>query len=375
MKSFFRILQKTIYKTDKLLLSVAFLISCLSITLLLGLEQSEFIGGRTVQVQMIAIGLGLIGAMVSTIFDPETLARMWKIYMPPVLFLMVLTFFIGTQREGSANQSWLVIANVSVQPSEFLKIAFILTFALHLSKVREELNTPKNLILLALHGGFPVFLVLLQKDDGVALIMASIILIMLFVAGISKKLIFAGLSSLVVLVPILWFNVLSEFQKQRFLVIWDKTLDPQGIAYQQLRGLTALGSGQIFGNGIFQDQHLYVPENYNDFIFTFLGESLGFVGCVCFLIALTILCMRILQTAMKARDYLGKYICVGVFAMIVVQAIVNISMCLMVMPVIGITLPLLSAGGSSVLSTYAGLGIVMCVYADNHRNMFSDSQH
>ena len=375
MKNSIRMLQKTIYRTDKFLLGIAVLLSGLSVTLLLGIAQMGIIGTRTVWVQVVAITLGICGAMVATIFDPETLVRMWKIYMPPTLFLMALTFFIGSKREGSTNQSWLKIAGVSIQPSEFLKIAFILSFALHLSKVREEINTPKHLFLLCVHGAFPVALVLLQKDDGVALIMASIIVVMLFVAGVNKKLIITGIAGVVVLIPIVWFGVLSEFQKQRFLVVWDKNPDPLGIAYQQLRGLTALGSGQLFGNGIFQDQHVYVPENYNDFIFTFLGESLGFVGCVCFLIVFSILCGRILQTAIQARSYVGKYICTGVFAMIVVQGVVNISMCLMIMPVIGVTLPLMSAGGSSVLATYAGLGIVMCVYADNHRNMFSDSKH
>lgn len=240
--------------------------------------------------QAFASLLGVIGALIISAFDPETLARLWRLYLPPAVLLMIYTQFFGVERPGSNNRSWLDLGITTVQPSEFLKVAAILSLAWHLSKVEEDLNRPRNLIPVLAHAALPVLLVVMQKDDGVALIMAAIVASMLFMAGLSRKLILAGIASLVALVPVVWFGVLSDFQRNRFLVVWNPELDPLGIAYQQLRGLTAMGSGQIFGNGIFSENHVYVPENYNDFIFTFLGESLGFVGCFLEILAFAPIC-------------------------------------------------------------------------------------
>lgn len=372
MKYLFNAIGRVFVNADKLLLTLVLGISALSVVLLTGLATAGFVQWRSVQIQMIAAGLGVMGALFASAFDPDDLARLWRLYLPPILLLMVLTYFFGIQRAGSDNVSWLDLGFMTVQPSEFLKIGFILSFAYHLGKVHEDINKPSVLLPVLLHGSAPVLLVLMQGDDGVTMIMAFIICAMLFAAGLSRKLILSGLAAVVVGLPVLWFNVLSNFQRQRFLVVWNRDLDPQGLAYQQLRGLTALGSGQLFGIGIFAENHTYVPENYNDFIFTFLGESLGFVGCFLLLLALAVICGRMLQTAVLSKSYTGKYICVGVFAMFAIQTIVNISMCLMIMPVIGVTLPLMSAGGSSVLSAYAGVGLVLSVYSANNKNMFSN---
>ncbi len=374
MKFVIRIIKKAYYRTDKILLLTALTISSLSILLLLGLTDAGFVSSsRTVLVQGIAVAAGAFGAIVLTFFSSETLAKLWRLYVPLVVVLMLATLVIGSGREGSNDQSWIVFAGVSVQPSEFLKLAFILSFSLHLSAVKDEMNTIKNLFFLGLHAAVPIGLILLQSDEGVALIMASIILIMLLVGGLALKWIITMVVASLVIIPSVWFFVLSDFQRDRFMIVFDPSLDPtgQGISYQQVNGLTALGSGQMFGNGIFYDDHVYVPDNYNDFIFTFLGESLGFVGCIFFLMLILILCARIMTLAFKADKQLNKLICVGVTAMIIVQTTVNIGMCLMITPVIGVTLPLLSAGGSSVLSTYLALGLVMCAAVDNNKNMFS----
>ena len=171
-------------------------------------------------------------------------------------------------------------------------------------------------------------------------------------------------------VPVVWFQLLSDFQRERILSLFDPQQFAETTAMQQLEGLDSLGSGQIFGIGLFAENHNYVPEMYNDFIFTFIGESFGFVGCVAVVAALSIICGRILWTGAVSRSYVGKYICTGVFAMLAFQIIVNIGMCLMVLPVIGVTLPLLSYGGTSVLSVYLSLGLAMLVYGGNKKNMF-----
>ncbi len=372
MKKIGKFIGRFLQNTDKLIWVVALGLSTLSVLLLTGIYEAGYVQLRTVQVQAIAVGIGVAGAVIAAQFDPEDLAGLWKLYVPPVALLMVMTYFMGTVREGSTNKSWLDLGFVSIQPSEFLKIAFILTFALHLSKVGDGLNEPRTLIPVLIHGAIPVGMVLIQRDAGVALIVVCILCAMLFAAGLAARYIAMAAGALVVAAPVLWFGVMSEYQKLRFLVLFDPEHDPLGITYQQNRGLTAIGSGQIFGIGIFNDNHIYVPENYNDFIFTFLGESLGFVGCFLTILALAVLCGRILHNGLRSHTQVGKFVCVGVFAMIAFQAVINIGMCLMVAPVIGITLPLLSGGGSSVLSVYAGLGLVLGVYADSNKNMFSN---
>lgn len=372
VKKLTAIIARVLINVDKLLLLVVLLVSGLGILLLAGLADAGFVGWGMMKTQAVAVAIGTAGALFTSAFDPDDLARLWKLYLPPIILLMVLTYFFGIGPEGSDNISWLELGPLSIQPSEFLKIGFIMSFAYHLGKVHDDLSNSKTMLLVLCHGALPVLLVLLQQDDGVTVIMAGIVCAMLFMAGFSKKLILAGVGALVIGLPVLWFGVLSDFQRQRFLVVFNPDMDPQGLAYQQLRGLTAMGSGQVFGNGIFTDSHIFVPKNHNDFIFTFLGESLGFVGCFLFIVALAIICGRMLQTGILSKSYTGKYICVGVFAMIALQAVINISMCLMIMPVIGITLPLMSAGGSSVVSTYAGVGLVLSVYSTNNKNMFSN---
>jgi len=226
--------------------------------------------------------------------------------------------------------------------------------------------------ILLLNAGIGVGAVMLQRDTGVALVMVAIVAAMLFVAGLSRKIILGAAAAAVVSVPIAWNYLLADFHKERILGIFHPQ-EFEDLAFQQLEGLDSLGSGQIFGIGLFAENHNYVPEIYNDFIFTFIGESLGFVGCMVVVAALSFLCMRILWTGAVSRSYVGKYICTGVFAMLAFQIIVNIGMCLMVLPVIGVTLPFLSYGGTSVLSVYISLGLVMMVNGANKKHMFATS--
>ena len=357
--------------TDKLSLSTAIAVSSLSVALLMGINAAGYCGERVVQVQIIAAGLGIVAACVVGSLDYDMLARFWKFYAPLVALVNLYTAFFGDTRPGTTNRSWLDLGITSVQPSEFLKITFIITFAYHLSRVKDTLNTPRTLLPVLAHGAAAVGIILLQKDVGVALIMAAIFLIMLFMAGLSKKLILAGVGAAVVMAPVVWTFFLTGYHRNRILALFYPDQYVLDEAHQQLQGLLSIGSGQIFGIGIFSDSHNYVPEIYNDFIFTFLGESMGFVGCFLLIAAYVVICGRILYTAIQCRDPLGRYICVGVFAMLASQIIVNVSMCLMLMPVIGVTLPLMSAGGSSVLTVYAGLGLALSVYASTNRNMFS----
>lgn len=358
--------------TDTLALVLALALSALSMVLLVGINRAGYVRGRVVLTQAVAVALGLVACTVLTLLDYDRLASFWKLYLPPVLALMALTYTsLGVDIQG--NKSWLNLFNLtSIQPSEFLKIAVILSFSYHLAQVRDSINKPRTLLPLLLHGFLPVGLIMLQKDWGVALVMFLIICGMLFIAGLSWKLVAAGLGALAAAAPLVWFFVLSDNRKSRFLALLDPMADPKGVIWQQLQGRIAMGSGQMFGIGLFSDAHRYVPEQYNDFIFTFLGESFGFMGCLAVIAAYAVLLARILHTARHAKDDLGKFLCVGVFTMLLAQIVINLGMCLMLLPVVGITLPLLSQGGSSVLGVYLALGLVFSVRYHGQRAMFTN---
>ena len=269
------------HRADHLSLTLALGLSALSVLCIYAIYVAGYCKDRPWQIQALATGLGFCAVVVMVgLFDYESLAGLWRFYYPLTAVVMIYTAFFGETRPGSDNRSWLDLGVTSIQPSEVWKLAFILTFAWHLAKVREDLNHPRVLIPVLLNAGVGVGVVLLQKDTGVALVLAAIVVAMLFVAGLSRKLILGAMGVGVDSVPVVWFRLLSDFQKERILSLFDPQQFVETTAMQQLEGLDSLGSGQVFGIGLFAENHNYVPEMYNDFIFTFIGESFGFVGCV-----------------------------------------------------------------------------------------------
>ena len=167
--------------------------------------------------------------------------------------------------------------------------------------------------------------------------------------------------------------ILNNFQKQRIAALYDPAIkDVQGFFYQQHRASVALASGGVGGKGIWSISHTYVPEMHNDFIFSYLGECFGFIGLLLLFITLLFLWIRIISIASKARDVLGKMICIGVFAMLAFQAVLNIGMNISLLPVIGNPLPFISCGGSSTLTSYFGIGLVLSVNMHSNKSMFRE---
>jgi rod shape determining protein RodA len=205
-----------------------------------------------------------------------------------------------------------------------------------------------------------------QGDDGSALVFISIFVIMLFAAGISWKYIIAAIIAVPVIGWLAWTKLMQPYQIKRIQILWDTGMQQEemlGIYMQQYLGKKALGSGRITGLGIFgSDKYTYVPEIDTDFIFAYIGMTLGFIGCIITVLVLSVICVKVLSVASGAKDSLGRLICVGVFAVFFSHSVINIGMDLGVLPVIGIPLPLISAGGTSVISLYAAVGLVMSVY-------------
>lgn len=331
---------------------------------------------RLYKTQAAALVMGAAAALAASSVDYHKVVKLWFIYVPVSLVLFFLTFTdMGITVESTGDRAWLRVGSGSVQPSELLKIAFICTFSLHLSKVGDKINDLPHLLLILLHGAFPVGLIVIQGDDGTALVLICIFLCMLFSAGISWKYILAAVLAAPVIVYLLWTRFMKAHQKMRFLVLFDEELDPMGYGYQQHYGKIALGSGQVFGKGLISDDIIAIPEAQNDFIFAYIGQTLGFIGCISVIVVLAFICLKIFANSRNTGDPEGKYICVGMFSLIFVHSVLNIGMVLGVMPVIGVPLPFLSQGGSSLVCVMAGVGLVMSVYSHSEKKyMFCDTE-
>lgn len=333
--------------------------------------------GRDVQIQLIALILGLVTAIVLSLIDYRTLARFWPVLTVLGVGLVVLTFFIGIQREGADDRAWIALPGnfATIQPTEFYKIAFIVTFAKHLDAVHENINSWKTFGLLIAHACFPLLLIHLQGDDGTALVFFATALIMIFASGIKLRYIGALAGVGVVSIPIAWFFVLSDMQRTRILDVLLPSQGTQNSTYQAWQGRVAIGSGQLFGRGLFngpRTQGKLIPEVRNDFIFAGIGEELGFVGCILVIFLLFAICIRCLLIARRASDPLGSSICIGVFSILFIHTFINIGMCLSITPVIGIPLPFFSSGGSSMLSVMLLMGLLQSVYLHNRPGMFAE---
>jgi len=324
---------------------------------------------RPVIVQTLCMFLGIAAAIVISFINYESYLKRWYLFAFVGLIPVILTFFIGIAPEGTDDKAWLDLGITTFQPSELLKICFIITFSYHLKRIKPNINKIKYLIPLCVHGALPVLLIHFQGDDGTALVFAVIVLSMMWAAGVSWKYFLMALSTVLVASPFIYFFVMNEDHRQRILSIFDLESDIRGVGYQQWRGRVALANGGMFGQGFLEGdltQAGVIPESRNDFIFVSIGEEFGFLGCMVVLILLSAICLRAVRIARICTNDAGKFICVGFFAMIFAQMVINIGMCTSILPVIGVTLPFFSSGGTSLLCLYFSVGLVLNVY--KHRN-------
>ncbi len=317
---------------------------------------------RLVLIQIIALFVGMIAAFVISYIDYHFFEPLAKFLFPAGVLVLFVTGIVAPEIAG--NKSWIFIGSLSVQPSEFIKLLFIITVAYHLSKLGDEFNRPKHLFFLFGHAALYILAVLVQKDMGMATIYALIFVIMLTVAGLSIKYYIFGGAVMAVSLPLIWSFVLKDRQRFRILTMFNPELDPLVYGYQVIQSKIAIGSGKFFGAGYMQGvltQTNALPAKHTDFIFSVCGEELGFFGCMVLVSILVFIIVRIFLNHKKSTDYFGKMILIGVSAMFLVQVIINLGMCLGLTPVIGITLPFFSAGGSSMLSVWVAIGLVLSV--------------
>ena len=329
-------------------------------------------------VQLISMALGIAGCITVAAIDYHKLAKFWFLYVPPALALCALTFTsLGYGREGADDRAWIDFGFVQVQPSEILKLVFLLTYAFHISKVRDKLNQPVHLFLLLLHAAIPAGIVALQGDYGTAIIFASMTVFMLFAAGLSFWYLLGGAALMPLAFWALWTYVFGDVHRNRIRVLLNPGGDPLGLEYQQNLGLKAVHAGKLFGKGLSSSDYVTVPEMHNDFIFSFIGQAFGFVGMVTVIVILACICLRIFRDSRAAKDQMGKVLCMGVFAIMFTHDVMNLGMVMKVMPVIGIPLPFFSAGGTAMLSMYLCIGLVISAYTHNQKKyrVFYDAEN
>ncbi len=322
-------------------------------------------GGKYLIIQSVAGIIGLVMMLVFATIDYENLGNLTKlIYIGSMLFL-ISVLIIGTGREEVGSKSWIRFGPIGIQPAEFVKIGFIITFAKHASLVKDEINKPKNVFLLCLHLFVILALILLQPDFGTAMVFIVIFAGIMFVSGISYKYIIAAFGTIAAAIPLGWFFLLKEYQKNRILVFLNPESDPLGDGYHVIQSKIAIGSGGIFGKGLFQGTQTqldYLPVKHTDFIYAVIGEELGLIGCLIAALLLFAIVLRCIYNSRMAKNDFSSNICIGVACMFLAHIFENIGMCIGLMPVTGIPLPFFSYGGSSLITNFIAIGLVMSTY-------------
>jgi len=323
---------------------------------------------------------GIIAVFVISNLDYKFITdRFWLYMLVGSALLLSITLIFGSTGENmeTANKSWLrlPIIGIAIQPSEFVKVAFLCSFSYHLDKVKDRINHPRSLLWLGAHAGLVVGLILLSGDLGVALVYMGIIAMMLFCAGLSVWYFVGALTIGVIAFPFLW-DLLAPYQQNRVIFGFAPYLDPSGVGGQPLFSRGTIAAGGLFGIGLMTPGYYEeLAASHTDFIFATVCEKFGFVGGALVVIALVVLVVRLLIIALRCRDTVGKLICAGLAAIIIVQSLENLWMCLALVPVVGITLPFMSCGGSSVLSMYILMGLAHCVRAREKSFYFGSRSH
>ena len=335
MKKFFQGMIQNIAdyirETDKLLLGLCAVASLFGCALVF--SATRYTGeSRQFFVQLLSVCIGVAVAIVISLFDYKTFAntRALPIYLILSILLLGITYFFGYAPDGTENKAWISLPfGMSLQVSELIKIFLIISFSTHVAALNK-----------------------------------------LFTAGV--KLRYFAISGVLIAAasPLIWFFGLSEYQRERFTIILNLESEPLGRGYQQLQALRAIGSGGITGYGYLngpKTQSGSVPKAYNDFIFSVAGEELGMIGCLVICALLLAIVIRIIRIGVLVHDRQGSIICAGVFGMFTSQMIINLGMCLALLPVIGVTLPFFSAGGTSLICLYLGVGLVLSVYKNRNK--------
>ena len=374
MKSFGRTFWDKLRRIDPVLFACTAILSLISLITIFGAIDN--FGRSKLVMQSAMVIVGTVGLFILANFDYRFFVDRFAIFLflGSALILAVTLIFGSTGANmETANRSWLniPIINIAIQPSEFVKLAFLCTFAKHLDTVKDRINHPKTLLLLLLHAGTIAGLILLSGDLGVCLVYFGIIAVMLYCAGLSVWY-FVGVAVLLVIAfPFLW-DFLRVDQQNRIIFGFRPELDAENVGMQALMSRDTIAAGGFFGQGIFGGS-LYedLPASHTDFIFSTVCEKFGFIGGFVVVATLVVMAFRLVWISKSSRDGVGKLICGGIAAIIILQTAENLWMCVAAVPVVGITLPFVSYGGSSMLAMYLLMGLAHSVSAQEKKFFFT----
>lgn len=312
------------------------------------------------QIYALLIGLGVMAVCMAV--DYRTLLDRSHIYYVGLVVALILVLAVGSVRGGSRR--WLDLGAFNLQPSEFAKMALALVLARMLGDRPRQVLSGQDIFLSLVLTGIPLLLIARQPDLGTAVTLLPVVFFITFAAGLPMRHLAAVAMVAVLAAPLAWTFALKDYQKSRIETFLDPAQDARGAGYQQIQARITVGSGGVWGKGFMkgtQGQLRFLPVAHNDFIFSVVGEEWGFVGAVTVLALYLFVIVRALDAARLAKDHGGALIVLGVLAGFVFQVVYNVTMSAGLAPVKGLTLPLLSYGGSSMIATLAGFGLILNV--------------
>jgi rod shape determining protein RodA len=317
---------------------------------------------RVYYTQIYAIGLGLVAMLACMTIDYRSLADKSHLIYLAIVVVLVGVLFFGAVRGGSRR--WIDLGVFNLQPSEFAKAVLALVLAKMLGETRRPALTNNDLLFAAVLTAVPVLLIARQPDLGTAVTLLPILVVVAYVAGMPMRYLAIVALVAVLAAPLAYEFGLEDYQRERISTFLDPAQDPKGAGYQQIQARITVGSGGLWGKGFMegtQGQLRFLPVAHNDFIFSVLAEERGFAGAIAVLGLYLFVIMRSFDAAKLAKDRIGAYIVLGVLASFIFQVVYNISMSAGLAPVKGLTLPLMSYGGSSMIATLASFGLILNV--------------
>jgi rod shape determining protein RodA len=353
--------RRVFFQIDWVLIGSALALALMGVAMIYSTEGVAHLGWRKIfhLKQLLWIIFGLFGLLLAMNTNWTTIARFSYVLYGFNLGCLLLVTVIG--RRGMGAQRWISLGPLNFQPSELMKIALILALANYLSDRREEIRRPRQLLVPALFALVPTLLVIRQPDLGTAIILLLTTLGMLLLFGLPFKYLLYSTATGLLAFPFLW-GLLRDYQRQRILGFLNPQNDPLGSGYHIIQSQIAVGSGKLLGKGWMaasQSQLNFLPEHHTDFIFAVSAEQLGFLGCLLILLLYFLVLSRGFLIARQGRDLFSTLLAGGIVIMIFLQIVVNVGMVTGLMPVVGIPLPLMSYGGTSMLTTMLSIGLLL----------------
>lgn len=365
VKRFYPKIKEFVSRADMTLFALCFISAIFGLVAISSATRTEG-SAQFIIVQSFCLFLGIILFVVFTIIDLDIIADKWAVLLVFEVFLMLMLLTPLGYADDTGNRAWLRFGPIGVQPSEVVKVAFIVCMSKHMSylKTYKNINSVISVGQLVIHCGFIVgMIVVISGDMGSALVFLFLFIVMLFAAGLKFYWFLIGMAGVAAVFPIFWTKVLNQQYRNRILVPYDSSIDPTGtgIGWQASQSKAALANGQFWGMGYGQgpqSQSDYLPAKQTDFIFSVIGEELGMIACLAVMALLLAIIGRCLYIGVKSKNTMSMLACFGVAGSMIFQTFENICMCIGVAPVIGITLPFFSYGGSSMFSMFAAMGLV-----------------